>query len=82
MSRQTGQCEHIELDPLEQEPTKDNPSAIIWLPNLQTTQGLIEALRLASLKKWGMQLEDIESLRDPGLVLDVMNPTTVFCHST
>ena len=74
-SRQTGQCEHIEADPLEQEPTEDDPSAIIWLPNLQTTQGFIEALRLASLKKWGMQLEDIENLRDPGLVLDLEDPS-------
>ena len=68
-SRQTGQCEHIKLDPLEQEPTKDDPCAIIWLPILQTTQGFVEALRLVSLEKSGMQPEDIENLRDPGPVL-------------
>ena len=74
-SRQTGQCEHIKPDPLEQEPTEDDPCAIIWLPNLQTTQGFIEALRLASLKKSGMQPEDIENLRDPGPVLDLEDPS-------
>lgn len=72
---QTGQREYIEPDPLEQEPTKDNPGSVIQLPNLQSTQGFVDALRVASLEKSGMWSETIESLRDPGPVSDLEDPS-------
>ena len=72
---QSGQHNSIEPDPLEQEPTEDDPGATIWLPNLQTTQRFVDALRMASLENSGMQLEDIDSLWDPGLVLDLEDPS-------
>ena len=61
-SGQSGQRESIEPDPLEQEPTNDDPCSAICLPSLQTTQGFINALKVASLETSGMQKEDIESL--------------------
>ena len=72
---QTGQREYIKPDPLEQEPTEYNPGAIIQIPNLQTTQGFVNVLRVASLEKSGMQPEDITSLRDLAPVLDLEDPS-------
>ena len=71
-TRQSGQRVSIELDPLEQEPTDDDPGTTIRLPNLQTTQGFIDALKGASLETSGMQPEDIESVK----------ARRAFCQST
>ena len=72
---QSGQRHSIEPDPLEQEPTDDSPGVAIRLPNLQATQGFIDALRAASLENSAMKQEDIESIRDPGPVLDLKDPS-------
>ena len=69
--RQSGPHVSFEPDPLKQDPTDEDPSTTIHLPNLQTTQDFVDALRSASLEKSGMQLEDIDCLRDPGPVLDI-----------
>lgn len=74
-SRQLGQSVSIEPDPLEQESTDDNPGTTIQLPNLQITQRFVDALRVACLENSRMQPEDINSLRDPGLVLDLEDPS-------
>ena len=71
----SGQHNSIEPDPLEQEPTDDDPGAAIRLPNLQVTQGFIDELGVASLENSAMQSEDIESIRDPGPVLDLEDPS-------
>ena len=60
---------------MEQEPTDDDPGSAIRLPSLQTTQGFINALKVASLETSGLLAEDIESLRDPGPVLDLEDPS-------
>ena len=62
-TRQSRQRVTLEPDPLEQEPTDEDPGATIQLPNLQTTQEFINASKIASLETSGMQPEDIESLR-------------------
>ena len=73
--RQSGPHMSFVPDPLEQDPTDEDPSATIHLPNLQTTQDFVDALRSASLKNSGMQPVDIDRLRDPGPVLDIEDPS-------
>ena len=73
-TRQSGQRVTLEPDPLEQEPTDEDPGVTVRLPNLQTTQEFINALKIASLETSGMQPEDIESLRDPSPVTDLKDP--------
>jgi hypothetical protein len=60
------QCKPIQLDGLRQEPTDNDPGEIIHLPSLQTTQGFIDMLRMASLRTQAIQPDNINSLRDPG----------------
>lgn len=75
LAGQTGQCMSIQPDPLEQEPTDNDPGIVIHLPSLQSTQGFIYALITTQLDKSGMQLEDIESLQDPGPVSSIKDPS-------
>ena len=72
---QPGQRELIQPEPLEREPEDEEPGAVIHLPDLQTTQRFVDALKTASLEDSGMQPEDIDSLRDPGPVLDLEDPS-------
>jgi len=69
---QAGHQERIQPEPLEQD--EDNAN-VIHLPDLQTTQRFIQLLGAATLEKSGMQHEDIESLRDPGPVVDFEEPS-------
>jgi hypothetical protein len=74
VTEQGVQCEPIQPDDLRQEPADDDPGETIHLPSLQTTQGFIDVLRMASLENSGMQPDDTDSLRDPGPVLDLEEP--------
>ena len=74
-TRPSGDRVSIEPDPLEQEPTDEEPGTTIRLPNLQTTQGFINSLKVASLETSGMHPDDIESLRSPSPVLDLEDPS-------
>ena len=65
----------IQPDPLEQDPTEYNPAFEITLPKLQTTQAFLDALRTSSLEHSGMHSEDINNLRNPGPVLDLVDPS-------
>ena len=48
---------------------------VIPLPKLQATQSFVDALKVASLENSGMQQDDIDSIRDPGPVLDLEDPS-------
>jgi hypothetical protein len=82
-ARRPEQGDSIQPVPLVQEPEDDDPGETIQLPKLETTQCFLDALGKASLETSGMQPEDIESLRNPGPVLDLEDPSPLLwslCH--
>ncbi len=68
--------EDIQPDPIEAHgfDVGSDPTPI-HLPNLQTTQSFIDALRTAALEDSGMEPEDIEQLRSPEPECDLEDPS-------
>jgi hypothetical protein len=56
-------------------PNEDDPSEIIRLPKLETTQLFVDALGTALLENSGMLAQDIESLWDSGPAWDLEDPS-------
>jgi hypothetical protein len=75
-ARPPEQRESIRPDPLVRySDTSEDPGGSIQLPKLETTQRFVDALRTVSLENSGMQPIDIENLRNPGPVLDLLDPS-------
>lgn len=71
-------------DPLEDEPERHgdvgsdnfgNATGPNLLPDLRTTQGYIDALRVANLGDSGMEQDDIDNLRRPGPIDNLDDPS-------
>jgi len=68
--------QRIYPEPLvEQESNAEEQHPVIHLPELQTTQHFIDALKGASLDTSGMRHDDLISLHNPGLVMDLKDPS-------